>query len=265
MLTLYHARRGEEPEQSALHPTKAAAQVRNGHLGQFLFATPRLDQAYNYAVPFCNSGFMSTLVSGDHTSRLLDFRDETSEKLRSYVFSNRIYSMSSEGFEPVTRSPREWISTQSKTDITTHVVVDHVDQVLSAGIQVFTLSKDAPPNHYANLNRDLSQSIKLLDVHTLSDWITNDPYFIWENERDGLGMDPLLARLVDEKRRALLGEDLGEAYEKNTASTPNTTPASENVPTPPGKAFLDSDALMAWKASRTKAQVDAPLSHHKNV
>lgn len=264
MTTLYHARRVAEPEQTALHPTKAAPQVRNGRMGQFLYATLRLDQAYNYAIPFCDSGFMTTLVSGDHTARLLDFRDETSEKFRSYEFSNKIYRMSSEGFEPVTRSPREWISEQSKTDIATHAVVDHVDQALSAGIQVFTLSKDAPPNLYAELDHALSQSTKLLDVHTLSDWITNDPRFIWENERDGLGMDPLLARLVDDKRRALFEKKQNEPCEKKKASTPNITTTGEHAPTPPSKAILEPESLLAWRARRTTAQADAPRPHLTN-
>jgi hypothetical protein len=54
---LYHRRRhGGGVELDWLDPTTAPSRHRNGREGQFLYATPRLDQAILYALPFPGGG-----------------------------------------------------------------------------------------------------------------------------------------------------------------------------------------------------------------
>ena len=199
--TLYHARRFEEDAKSSLHPTQADPQWRNGTFGQFLYATPRLDQAYLYAAPFPNSpnSFMTTLDGNNPQETLARFDSRPSETARSAQFSHRIYAFGSDGFAPVQSNPREWICDHAIDSIRTLATVTHIDQVLEKGIQYFCLAPGKKPDDFlafdqAGRNGNLSREF-------LSDELAKpNSSIVWENERDGLGMDPQLAQMVASKR-----------------------------------------------------------------
>lgn len=164
MTTLYHARRWpDEEEQKTLSPTTREPQKRNERVGQFLFATHRLDP----------------------DSPLTRFHGDRSDKVRSKVFSNKIYSMDSEGFEQVVKNPREWIIDRPVENIQVVAHVNTIDQALKQGIQYFSMSNDAPTvpidespfQLLANLSREDS-----LTAERLAQAIAADPQIVWENE-----------------------------------------------------------------------------------
>jgi hypothetical protein len=116
--------------------------------------------------------------------------------------------VSQDGFEQVNKNPREWISREAKR-AQVEAVVDDINQVLREGVQYFTLSQGASKDSFeaadrvsrsGGLSRDF---IAKLIAHPKSPCI-------WENEKDGIGLDSKLAERVDELRLRYVAEILGE-------------------------------------------------------
>lgn len=194
---LYHGRRyGKGAELEWLDPTTAPAQERNGRVGQFLYATHRLDQAILYGLPFPGvaGSFIDTL-DGSPDDTLIRFDGRPGAAARAPIEPCLVHAVSPEGFERVGRNPREWIK-DSGAKAWTKARVAGLDDVLSAGVQYLTL---APGRDAADVLAfsERSRVSGLTTRETVAQSIAgDDPLFVWENERAGLGMDPKLNELV---------------------------------------------------------------------
>lgn len=261
MVQLYHARRipGDSVKEE-LEPTQAPAQVRNGKMGQYLYATHRVDQSYLYALPFPGVGsgvsFMDTAESGDHDGAIVRFHGDDSKKVRRADFSNHVYSMSSESFEQVESNPREWIASCAvKVDVEARVA--HIDQALARGIQYFTLAEGAPKDSFAQAS-ERSRAGNMSREYIAELVAKPDSACVWENEVSGLGVDKKIAARVDEKRKAYLSNILGrepssEVVEELASSWRKKGSGSENASGSVGSGELDHSKRMELKDALSMA------------